>query len=307
MNDWLDERLRADADRSVGSVKLKDPRQPQPDSSTMGDGVDGNATVVAMQERRRPAPLLAVAAGLVAMMVIGAWILVREGGQTVEGNGPASQDVTGPDVPNPDPTDTSVSDVAPSKVVADALAATLDTSWVATVTDTRDPDRVWLTVTYDPADSDHDYAGISIQAAGEAPDMVALHDDPRVLTECAANSGSPCRDGAWLDTSASSMADRAMSAEELRPRNEASMTMLGAVDPADATATDTPGTYEVQLSGDTPSCDMVKCSARVEIADGLVVSMRVQAGPEDRTWRYGSFGEPVIINQPVESDIVDQP
>ncbi|MEZ5269093.1 MAG: hypothetical protein R2789_11200 [Microthrixaceae bacterium] len=127
MNDWLDQRLQDGAARAVGDVTLDDPSSVSTEDApgTVGADVstEPGGTVVHLDDvrRARSAPLLAVAAAVVVLVAVGAWIVARDGSTAVDGTDPAGSGTVVASVP----------DGPPAEVVGNALQRTMSTSWVA--------------------------------------------------------------------------------------------------------------------------------------------------------------------------------
>ena len=303
MNDWLDQRLQDGAARAVGDVSLGDPSSVSTEDApgTVGADVstEPGGTVVHLDDvhRARSAPLLAVAAAVVVLVAIGAWIVTRDGSTAVDSTDPAGSGTVVASVP----------DGPPAEVVGNALQRTMSTSWVADAEVGNDDGSAELSiVTYNPADptQGRPYATVLMATLGSA--QMALGSGPGLVEACAESDAPPCRPGAWVEDDVWNAEDFGVTEDEYRQLIEASLTLIANIDPASATATETAGEFEVTLSALAP-CD-VNCTATVEVRDGYIVSLSIPGNPDgSRRYSYADFGSAPEVDEPAPADIVEGP
>ena len=307
MNDWLDQRLQDGAARAVGDVSLDDPSSVSTEDApgTVGADVstEPGGTVVHLDDvrRARSAPLLAVAAAVVVLVAVGAWIVTRDGSTAVDSTDPAGSGTVVASVP----------DGPPAEVVGNALQRTMSTSWVADAeVGNEDPavPSATATITYHPAEPSEARPYARVLMEGDALDrsQMALGSGPGLVEACAESDAPPCRPGAWVDDDVWNAEDFGVTEDEYRQLMEASLTLIANIDPASATATETAGEFEVTLSALAP-CD-VNCTATVEVRDGYIVSLSIPGNPDgSRRYSYADFGSAPEVDEPAPADIVEGP
>lgn len=241
--------------------------------------------------------LLALAASVVLVAGALAFLITRDEAVEVQTPADGSQADSVPAM-TVDPDDSAA-------VVANAIEATLSTSWVA-ILHGLVPDSGQAGVVYHPPapQEGHPYATVGMGRDNRDLEVIGLSQTPQIVARCEADQDAPCAPGLWIDQTDSLARSSDLDVEETRAAFEAELIGLRGVEVDNPTAPPLqPGVYAVRADG--PAC-YDDCRGTIEVRDGLVVHLELASVGESLVWDYGSFGEALPIEEPEPADIVER-